>query len=67
LLAHQRHLLPSTNEQKLTPEQRQLRDELERQIANLRARRSDFPEEAYYRELEALLLQLAEILVGKSP
>ena len=67
LLAHQWHLLPSTNEQNLTSEQRHQRDGLERQIARLRSRRSDFTEDAYYRELEILLVQLAEILVQKSP
>jgi len=59
--AHQIHLVRSAAEQKLSPEQRLRRDELEQSIAALREKKSQMPETEYYQELEKLLLELAGI------
>jgi hypothetical protein len=59
--AHQWHLVRSTADQKLTPEQRKQRDELELEIARLRQEKSTLNEDEYYRQLEALLTKLGAI------
>jgi len=59
LRAHQVHLIPSAAEQKLSPEVRARRDELERRLAALRDRKASLTEDAYYAELATLLLELA--------
>jgi hypothetical protein len=59
--AHQWHLIRSSNDQKLSPEQRRARDELEFEIARLRQQKSAIPENEYYEKLEALLLKLGDI------
>jgi len=59
LLAQQFRLIPSPMERGLTPEQIAQRDELERAVLQHREKKSQIPEEDYYRELERLLLQLA--------
>lgn len=61
LRAHQFHLKRSPFEAALTPAQRHLRDQLERDVARLREARANLPEEDYYRRLEAVLLELAEL------
>jgi hypothetical protein len=62
--AHQWHLVRSASDQKLTPEQRHQRDELELEIGRLRAQKATMNEDAYYQQLEALLTKLAEIELG---
>jgi len=47
--------------QKLTPEQRKQRDELELAIARLRQEKSTLNDDEYYRQLEALLTKLGAI------
>ncbi len=59
LFAQQFCLLPSESERKWTPEQRARRDALERAIFLQREKKSQVPEDAYYRELEKLLLEMA--------
>jgi hypothetical protein len=59
--AHQWHLVRSTADQKLTPEQRKHRDELELEIARLRQEKITLNEDEYYRQLEALLTKLGAI------
>jgi hypothetical protein len=59
--AHQIHLISNAADQKLTAEQRAKRDELETQINNLRDRKGKMAKDAYYRELEGLLLQMARL------
>ena len=61
LRAHQWHLLRSEAEQKLTAEVRARRDALELSIARLRQRKPTLPEDEYYRQLEALLVELARL------
>lgn len=59
--AHQFHLVRSPAEQKLSPEVRARRDELEREIAGLRAQKTKLPEEEYYQKLEVMLLELSRL------
>lgn len=61
LAASQWCLTPAAEELWLTPELRARRDALEVSIRSLRARRSEMPEDAYYTELEPLLLEMAEL------
>jgi hypothetical protein len=62
--ARQIALILSEDEQRLTDAQRARRDELERQLETLKARRPQMPEAAYYQELEKLLRELAAIYSG---
>jgi len=59
LLAQQFHLRNSESEQNLKPEDLAQRDALERAVLLYREKKSQVPEETYYRELEKLLLDLA--------
>jgi hypothetical protein len=59
--ARQIHLVRSSEERSLSPQQRAGRDALERELAALRERKSAMTEDDYYRELEALMLKLARI------
>jgi hypothetical protein len=55
--ANQWHLVRSAADQKLTPEQRTRRDDLELKIARLRQQKASLEEEDYYRQLEKLLTE----------
>lgn len=59
--AHQFHLVRSPSEQQLPGDIRAKRDRLEIEVAKLRERKPKMPEDAYYRELEQLMLQIAEL------
>jgi hypothetical protein len=59
--AHQWHLIHSTEDQKLSPEERKRRDQLEVEINQLRQEKTQMSEDDYYRKLEALLTKLGEI------
>jgi hypothetical protein len=59
LLARQFHLISNNSESSLTAEQRSRRDALERAVLLHREKKSQMPEDQYYRELEKLLLDLA--------
>ena len=59
--ARQFHLVRSEAEQKLTPEQRTMRDDLELAIENLRERKTRLGDDEYYRRLEILMLELAKV------
>jgi len=61
LRAHQVHLLRSEQEQKMSPELRARRDELELSVARLRELKSTLSEDEYYRRLEQLMLELANV------
>lgn len=65
--ARQRHLVESPEEQALSPEIRARRDALELDLEALRDKRATFSEEEYYNKLEAVLVELARLRVGKSP
>lgn len=59
--AHQLLLSMSEEESKLTSEQRKQRAELEKEIADLRRRRKELGDQAYYQQLEKAALKLSEI------
>ena len=60
--ARQLHLIRSPAEQSLAPDVRARRDELERAVALLRdGKPEDADEDAYYAELETLLVELARL------
>ncbi|MBX3748273.1 MAG: hypothetical protein KF833_23445 [Verrucomicrobiae bacterium] len=67
LRAHQFHLKRSPLEAALTPGQRQLRDQLERDVARLRDAKSMLPEADYYHRLESILLELAALYAQLEP
>lgn len=54
-------LVPSETERALTPAQREQRDQLERELEALRARKSEFKEDDYYRQLEMIVRRIGEI------
>jgi hypothetical protein len=59
--AHQWHLVRSNEDEKLSPDQRKQRDELELEVSKLRDRKSHMNEDEYYAALEKLLTSLAEL------
>ena len=59
--AHQFHLQRSDREQRMPPNVRKQRDELELAVIQLRDRKAERPEAEYYHQLEDLLLQLARL------
>jgi len=66
LLAQQLRLVPSPAERALTPDQLAQRDVLERAVLLHREKKSQMPEDDYYRQLEALLLELARFYASNS-
>ena len=64
LRAQQLTLVRSAAEQQLTAETRARRDQLERQIAELRETKAKLGEAAYFQQLEKLLLELAALYDG---
>ena len=66
--AHQWFLIPSPEEQALTPEMRAQRNAVELKIEALRQKKSALSETDYYHQLDALLLTLARLqLQASSP
>jgi hypothetical protein len=61
LRAHQIHLVRSEQEQKMPPELRARRDELELSVARLRELKPTLSEDEYYRRLEQLMIALADL------
>jgi len=61
LRAHQLHLVRSEQEQQMPPELRARRDELELSVARLRELKPTLSEDEYYRRLERLMLELANV------
>jgi hypothetical protein len=61
LRANQMILVRSASEQTLSPETRARRDDLERQLTALRARKSKLSETDYYTQLEPLMLKIANL------
>lgn len=64
LRAHQFHLIRSEQEEKMPPEVRARRDELELAIARLRETKAKTNEDAYYEQLEKLLIEMAKLYQG---
>jgi hypothetical protein len=67
LMAGQFYLVPSSSERNLTSEQRAQRDALERAVLLYREKKSQVPEDEYFRELERLLLELARFYATNLP
>ncbi|MFT4556604.1 MAG: hypothetical protein ACI92S_001949 [Planctomycetaceae bacterium] len=66
-LAHRFHLVRSDSEQQLSPKTRKLRDQLEQTVIQLRDRKPSFDDEdAYYGQLEELLVELAKAYESSS-
>jgi len=65
--AHQVHLVMSPEESALPPDVRARRDALELDVLRLRDAKSKLQEDEYYRQLEALLLDLARLHEGLLP
>jgi hypothetical protein len=63
--AQQLMLVRSQVEQELSPEVRARRDELEKQLSELRARKTDMNEDTYYRQLERILVEIARLYQHK--
>jgi len=59
--AHQMHLVPSASERALPPALRAERDSTEQEIERLRQAKAGMSEDAYYGQLEVLLLRLARL------
>jgi hypothetical protein len=55
------HLVPSAAERALPPALRAERDSTEQEIERLRQSKAGMPEDAYYAQLEVLLLRLARL------
>ncbi|HWW02371.1 MAG TPA: hypothetical protein VNZ64_21920 [Candidatus Acidoferrum sp.] len=66
LLARQFYLVNSDTERTLTMEQRTQRDQLERAVLLFRDKKGESTEDEYYRQLEALLLPLAQFYSSNS-
>lgn len=67
LRAHQFHLVRSETDSRMAPEERARRDELEVAISKLRDTKTELGEDDYYRRLEVLLLEMAELYDKGSP
>jgi hypothetical protein len=65
-LARQFHLLRSDAENRLTAEQRKKRDEIEHAVVKHREKKGKMPDDAYYRDLEKMLLELARLYATNS-
>jgi hypothetical protein len=63
--AHQLNLVRSAGEQELSPELRARRDELEKQLSELRAQKAGMKEDDYYGQLENILLETARLYEKK--
>jgi len=63
--AHQFHLIRSEVEQELSPAARVRRNELEKQLSELRSRKESLPEDDYYRQLEDILVKIARLYQNK--
>ena len=61
LRAHQIHLIPSEEEAKMPLEVRTKRNELERELNQLKLKKDSIPEGEYYEKLEAIFQKLAEL------
>ena len=65
--AHQIHLVRSKDERALSPETRKRRDELERELAQLREHKAETSEDEYLQKLETLFRELARLYKTPSP
>lgn len=59
--AHQLHLVPSARERAMSDEAIARRNALERELETLRLNKAGIPEDAYYRRVEAIAIELAKV------
>jgi hypothetical protein len=59
--AHQMVLVRSSIEENLSPAARARRDELEKQLGELRSKKSKLSEDEYYQQLEPLLVEMSKL------
>lgn len=59
--AHQMMLVRGDAEQKLAPQARARRDELEQKLSALRTRKAQMPEDDYYQKLEVILVEISRL------
>lgn len=62
--AHQMNVIRGTEEAQLSPERRARRDALETELNALRERKGSMHEDAYYRDLERLLEEIARLYLA---
>lgn len=62
--AHQIHFVPNEAEARLSPALRKKRNDLELDLEHFRARKAQLTEEAYLKEIEPILLELARLYRG---
>lgn len=62
--AHQLMVVRGDAEQKLSPELRARRDELEQKLSALRSRKAQMAEDDYYQQLESVLVETARLYQG---
>jgi hypothetical protein len=67
LRANQVHLVRSETEERLTAAAREMRDQLEEQIEQLRQQKPKLDEDAYYDRLEPLFLEVAALYTTPDP
>jgi hypothetical protein len=66
--SHQFHLVRNERERRMPAASRKRRDELERSMADLRAKKARLPEDEYYAQLESILIEIARLYRdGPSP
>ena len=63
--AHQMHLVRSEAEQELSEAARSRRDELEKELGELRLRKDTIESNEYYRTLQSILLEIAKLYQSK--
>lgn len=67
LRAAQWHLVQSVREERLPVETRERRDQLEQELAQLRLRKAELPEDEYLSLIEPLLVELAKLYESATP
>ncbi|MDB5392494.1 MAG: hypothetical protein JWM11_8140, partial [Planctomycetaceae bacterium] len=67
LRANQLHLIHSQSEQELPAKLRVRRDQLEQELAQMRQKKSELPEEEYLKQIEPLLIELAQLYESQKP
>jgi hypothetical protein len=63
--AHQMFLVPGDVERRLPPEVRERRDDLEQKLSALRSKKATMNEGEYYRQLEVILVAIAQLYENK--
>jgi len=61
------HLIRSDREEQLSAKHRERRDQLEQELADLRLRKTELPEEEYLGLIEPLLVELAKLYESSTP